>query len=177
MESLARFTNAPHNAGYTSVVFNDKGDRILSAGNEGKVLIFNAANIVVPLTTLQVHSEPIRGLAFSPAFSRFATCSDDRTILIYSFPQCELEGQVGRGTLAVNHLAFSPCGNRVYVFALISTYLLTDVLHWHTQGIRRTRSCNSCGTCYPGLPLGRPGRVGSHLEPQRTRQRSPRKRH
>ncbi|KZV89035.1 WD40 repeat-like protein [Exidia glandulosa HHB12029] len=78
-----------HDTAVRAFEFNHAGTYLASADQQGVIKYFqpNMNN----LTAWQGHRETIRGLSFCPDDGKFATCSDDATIRIWSFVESREE--------------------------------------------------------------------------------------
>ena len=78
-----------HDHAIRTIVFSHNGAYIASADQGGVIKYFqpNMNN----LAAWQGHGEAIRGLSWSPMDDRFATASDDSTVVLWSFERQEKE--------------------------------------------------------------------------------------
>jgi polyadenylation factor subunit 2 len=62
---------------------------MLSGDNSGMIKYWQSN--MNNLKSFQVHKEAVRGISFCPADTKFATCSDDKTVKVWNFNQgtCE----------------------------------------------------------------------------------------
>lgn len=67
-----------------------RNDTWMLSGDNGGVVKYWQSNMN-NLKVVQVHKDAVRGITFSPTDSKFATCSDDKTVKVWNFKegQCE----------------------------------------------------------------------------------------
>jgi polyadenylation factor subunit 2 len=68
-------------------------DNWMISGDQGGIIKYWQPNMN-NVKAFQGHKESIRGLAFSPTDSKFASCSDDVTIKIWDFAQTREESEL-----------------------------------------------------------------------------------
>ncbi|KAI9178937.1 pre-mRNA cleavage and polyadenylation factor (CPF) complex subunit [Blastocladiella emersonii ATCC 22665] len=78
-----------HETSVRSMRWSRSGSWLLSGDNAGYVKYWQSN--MNNLKSIQVHKEAVRGISFSPSDAKFATCSDDKTVKVWSFHQgtCE----------------------------------------------------------------------------------------
>ncbi|XP_065060829.1 uncharacterized protein LOC135688058 [Rhopilema esculentum] len=83
-----------HDSAVRTMEWSHNDTWLLSADHSGYVKYWqsNMNNV----KTLPAHTEPVRGVGFSPTDNKFATCSDDGTVKIWDFYRCQ-EERVLRG--------------------------------------------------------------------------------
>lgn len=69
-----------HTGQITQVTFSADGQRLLTASNDGSVVIWDSAT-GQPVRTLKGHSQPVRDADFSTDSSRVLDCSNDGTVV------------------------------------------------------------------------------------------------
>ncbi len=78
-----------HTSSVRSMIWSHNEQWMLSGDDKGYIKYWqtNMNNVQM----YQGHLEAIRGLSFSPTDSKFASCSDDRTVRIFDFVTCKEE--------------------------------------------------------------------------------------
>lgn len=74
---------AAHDSPIRSMVYSHNGKWVITGEHNGFIKYWqpNMLNIAM----LKAHNEPIRGISFCPSDEKFASCSDDGTIVIWDF--------------------------------------------------------------------------------------------
>ncbi|ORZ39806.1 WD40-repeat-containing domain protein [Catenaria anguillulae PL171] len=85
-----------HESSIRSMRWSRTGTYLLSGDNLGAVKYWQAN--MNNLKTIATHKDAVRGISFSPSDAKFATCSDDKTVKVWSFHtgQCE-QTMLGHG--------------------------------------------------------------------------------
>jgi WD40 repeat protein len=112
----SRGTLAGHSGGVLSVVIDDRGERLVSAGEDSTVRIWN---IVQPTEErkLQMHSGPVHAVDIDVQRGRLASGGQDRKICLSSFPQGALPDVLDASSpvhdlcLLANGLLVAGCGD------------------------------------------------------------------
>jgi WD40 repeat protein len=177
------------------VSFSPNDRQLLSAGQDGKIIIWDALRAARPIRVLRGHSGPVDTATFSPDGQRVLSGGAEGTVRVWSLRGAApvvLRGHSG----AVESVAFSPTGHRIASSGIDGTVLLWDssggeplaTLHRY-HGLAWSASfspdgsnilssgdntiwlapCEVCGSTGRILTLAR-SRAGRHLsEPERER--------
>src|ERR1700760_2578966 len=78
-----------HNVAIRAACYSHSEEWLISADQEGVVKYWQPN--FNPLKEIQAHTEPIRGIAFSPTDAKFVTASDDASLKIFDFAEGEEE--------------------------------------------------------------------------------------
>jgi len=123
--------------------FSPGGDKIVSAGADGTVRLWDAVS-GEPLATLEGHGDWVRSCAFSPGGDKIVSAGTDGTVRLWDAvsgePLATLEGHGG----AVRCCAFSPGGDKIVSAGADGTVRLWDAvsgeplatLEGHGRGVR-----------------------------------------
>ena len=118
-----------------SVAFVGSPDRILAAGHDWKVTLFDARTPVLPVHVFDGHESAVQAVAFSSSRNLIATGGADRTVRLWS-AETFMPGPVFRGHQDyVTALAFPPDGR-----TLASGDLAGTVRIWSMATRRALRS-------------------------------------
>lgn len=111
-ESDARFTFWGHTGIVWSVAFPQHGGRVVSAGADGSVKVWDAASGNL-LTNLAGSSHIIHAVAFSPDGRMFASGGRDNTVTLRDAESYEIRHRLRRHKDAVRGIAFSADGRHL----------------------------------------------------------------
>jgi eukaryotic-like serine/threonine-protein kinase len=100
-----------HRGAVTDVAFDASGTRIVSCGDDGTVLLCDAATGLI-LGSRRLSQAPIGGIAFSPDGRWIASCGDDRAVRLFDFESGEVR-ILGSHDDSIPTVAFSPDGRRL----------------------------------------------------------------
>ncbi|MEZ6137818.1 MAG: protein kinase [Pirellulaceae bacterium] len=107
------------------VTFAPDGKRIVSAGADGKIKVWNAIT-GHELATIAGHEGPVSGLAVSPDGSLIASAGRDKIVKLWDSESSELIRSMNGHDGSINYLAFSPTGDRVATSSSDKTIKLWD---------------------------------------------------
>lgn len=80
-----------HNSSIRSMVYSHNGKWVTTGEHNGFIKYWQPNMINVAM--IEAHNKPISGISFCPSDEKFATCSDDGTIVIWDFLTKKYENQ------------------------------------------------------------------------------------
>jgi WD40 repeat protein len=101
-----------HQGATAAVAVSPEGRRIASAGQDGRVALWEPGKRTRYLLPTRPSAE-IPTIAFSPRGDRVAAAGDDRVVRVWTVADSDTARVVGRAPAAVRSVAFDPAGRRL----------------------------------------------------------------
>jgi WD40 repeat protein len=120
-----------HSAAVRHATFSPDGRRIVSAGEDGKVIVWDFARRE-RLRTLVEHRGWIPSVAFSPDGGRFATAGADGRVIVWNAARLEKEVELRGSGMPVTAAVFSPDG-RMLAASEVERTILWAIDGWRKQ--------------------------------------------
>jgi WD40 repeat protein/serine/threonine protein kinase len=119
-----------HSAAVRGAVFSPDGRLLVSAGEDGRVIVWDFAKRA-RIATLTDHTDRVSSVAFSPDGKWFATGSYDHTVIVWDAARLEKAKVLSDHQGEVQAVAFSPDGRLLAVSQSLSNRtILWDVGRW-----------------------------------------------
>jgi len=124
-----------HTASARHVVFSPDGQRLVSCGEDGKVIIWDFATRQ-RIATLTDHQGWVNWVDYSPDGKWLATASQDQTVIVWDADSLQKAAVLREHRSGVSNVAFSPNGKW-----LVSTSADNDnrTVLWEVNGWRKVR--------------------------------------
>ncbi|MEQ1825776.1 MAG: protein kinase, partial [Pirellula sp.] len=114
-----------HTSDVAEVAFTPDGKRVVSAGKDGTILLWDATT-GEQLDTLKGHDGRIDGLAVSPDGSSIASAGSDAKVRLWDAKSGNIIHTISGHLGAINGLAFSPTGDRIASASVDKTVKVWD---------------------------------------------------